>query len=237
MDLKEEKILGGAVGEHWYYASKAAALNRYLAGILYRRSLDVGSGSGFFTRHLLTTTSLEEGLCVDTGYAQDRDEWVGGKPMRKRRAYHGEPADLALFMDVLEHVDDDTGLLTFYADRLPRGAHVFITVPAFGFLWSGHDVFLGHRRRYTLASLEETVRSARLSVLRASYYFGFVFPIVAARRIMSGLRHNRVTPRSDLQRHPALVNAALRLACAAELPVLRYNRLAGLSVFCLAEKS
>ena len=63
-------------------------------------------------------------------------------------------ADLLLYMDVLEHVDDDLGLLTAYLDQLERGGRVLITVPAFDFLWSNHDIFLEHKRRYTLKQVE-----------------------------------------------------------------------------------
>jgi hypothetical protein len=33
--------------------------------------------------------------------------------------------------------------------NLPADGRVLITVPAFRFLWFGHDEFLEHRRRYT----------------------------------------------------------------------------------------
>ena len=61
-------------------------------------------------------------------------------------------------MDVLEHVDNDAGLVRHYATKVPSGAHFLVTVPAFRFLWSGHDVFLEHKRRYTLAEIEQTMR-------------------------------------------------------------------------------
>ena len=50
------------------------------------------------------------------------------------------------------------GLLRHYAAKVPSGAHFLVTVPAFRFLWSGHDVFLEHKRRYTLAEIEATMR-------------------------------------------------------------------------------
>ena len=52
-----------------------------------------------------------------------------------------------MIADVLEHVDDDLALLRQYAAKLGEGGRIVITVPAFSFLWSGHDVFLEHRRR------------------------------------------------------------------------------------------
>ena len=53
-------------------------------------------------------------------------------------------------MDVLEHVSDDVGLVREYAKRAKPGTRFVVSVPAFMWLWSGHDVFLEHHRRYTL---------------------------------------------------------------------------------------
>ena len=233
MDLKEEDILGSEIGRHWYYRSKAAALGRMVDGLAPRRLLDVGAGSGFFSRHLLAEGDAESALCVDVGYARDRDETVAGKPVRYRRDCGATDCDLVLMMDVLEHVDDDSGLVRHYAAKVPSGAHFLATVPAFRFLWSGHDVFLEHRRRYRLGEIEATMRKAGLDLVRGAYYFGFVFPLAAAVRLAA---RGEAVPKSSLRKHGALANAILATVCAAELPFLPVNRLAGLSAFVLARK-
>ena len=233
MDLKEEDILGADIGRHWYYRSKAAALRRAVAGLAPKRLLDVGAGSGFFSRHLLSETPAESALCVDIGYPADRDDSVAGKPVLYRRDAGLTDCDLVLMMDVLEHVDDDRWLVRHYADKVPAGAHFLVTVPAFAFLWSGHDVFLEHKRRYRLPEIESTMRDAGLEIVRGSYYFGFVFPLAAAVRLAG---RNTTEPRSSLKKQGALTNAALTAICTAELPLFPINRLAGLSCFVLARK-
>lgn len=233
MDLKEEDILGADIGRHWYYRSKAAALRRVVRRLGPRRLLDVGAGSGFFSRHLLTEGGAESALCVDVGYPRDRDDSVGGKPMLFRRDCGPTDCDLVLMMDVLEHVDDDVGLVRHYAGKVPSGAHFLVTVPAFRFLWSGHDVFLEHKRRYRLQEIEATMRSAGLDVVLGAYYFAFVFPLAAAVRLAT---RNDGTPRSSLKRHDAMTNTLLEAICTAELPLFPFNRIAGLSAFVLARK-
>ena len=233
MDLKEEDILGAGIGSHWYYRSKAAALRRAVGSFAPKRLLDVGAGSGFFSRHLLERTQAESALCVDIGYAADRDDRVAGKPVLYRRDTGPTDCDLVLMMDVLEHVDDDRGLVRHYADKVPGGAHFLVTVPAFEFLWSGHDVFLEHKRRYTLPEIETAMRDAGLEIVRGSYYFGLVFPLAAAVRLAE---RNTTEPRSSLKKQGALTNALLTAICAAELPLFSVNRLAGLSCFVLARK-
>jgi 2-polyprenyl-3-methyl-5-hydroxy-6-metoxy-1,4-benzoquinol methylase len=232
MDLKEEDILGGDIGRHWYYRSKAAALRRMVAGLRPQRLLDVGAGSGFFSRHLLAK-GARSALCVDIGYERDRDDSEAGKPVLYRRDCAATDCDLVLMMDVLEHVDDDAGLVRHYAAKVPSGAHFLVTVPAFRFLWSGHDVFLEHKRRYTLDEIEQTMRVAGLEVVKGAYYFGLIFPLATAVRLAT---RGDATPRSSLKKHGALSNSLLAAACTAELPLFPLNRLAGLSAFVLARK-
>src|SRR4029453_17111757 len=116
---------------------------------------------------------------------------------------------------VLEHVDDDRGLVRHYAAKVPAGAHFLATVPAFRFLWSGHDVFLEHKRRYRLGEIEATMRDARLQVVPGAYYFGFVFPLASAVRLAT---RGATAPRSSLKKHGAPINGILTAMCAAELP-------------------
>ena len=50
MDLKEEDILGEAISEHWYYRSKTSALLDYVKKLNPQSVLDIGAGSGFFSK-------------------------------------------------------------------------------------------------------------------------------------------------------------------------------------------
>ena len=233
MDLKEEDILGADIGRHWYYRSKAAALRRLVGPLGPQRLLDVGAGSGFFSRHLLANTTARSAICVDTGYAADRNDSEGGKAVLYRREVGPTDCDLVMMMDVLEHVDDDRGLLRHYVSLVPSWTWFLVSVPAFSFLWSGHDVFLEHKRRYRLPEIEEAMRSAGLKVMRGAYFFGLVFPLAAAVRLA---QRGTTEPRSSLQRHGALTNGMLTAVCSAELPFLPINRLAGLTAFVLARK-
>jgi 2-polyprenyl-3-methyl-5-hydroxy-6-metoxy-1,4-benzoquinol methylase len=206
MDLKEEDILGADIGRHWYYRSKAAALRCAVGPIAPRRLLDVGAGSGFFSRHLLAETDAQSALCVDIGYPADRDDNAAGKPVLYRRDTGPTDCDLVLMMDVLEHVDDDRELVRLYADKVPSGAHFLVTVPAFQFLWSGHDVFLEHKRRYRLADIEKTMRDAGLEVVKGAYYFGAWPPKATPRRRAASA--NKAPSRTACSPWPARSNSS-----------------------------
>ncbi len=240
MDVKEEAILGERIGDHWYYAAKGRALCDFLGGHAVDEVLDVGAGSGVFTRRLLDAGLAQRGTCVDTAYDSDRIENHGGHQIRFLRATDEVSPSLVLMMDVLEHVDDDVGLLRACTDRMPDDGRVLITVPAFQFLWSGHDVFLEHRRRYTLRQIEAVVAQAGLRVVKARYFFAALFPLVAALRLRDRwrLRAGQVEAKSQLRPASGFVNRTLVAVHDLERASLfRVNRLAGLTVFCLARRA
>jgi len=236
MDIKETEILGADAEKHWYYRSKAEAVERCLRGLAIDAVLDVGAGSGFFSRHLLTHAGAASACCVDPNYPREWQEIVAGKPLVFRRDTGSISANLVLLMDVMEHVDDDVGLLQEYVQKSLPTANFLISVPAFQWLWSSHDDFLGHRRRYTLSELENTVRGAGLEVVSGNYFYGAVFPIATAVRLLHRWPRQGTPATSDLRRHSRLVNSMLYAFCHAELSLMPYNRAFGLSLFCLARR-
>jgi hypothetical protein len=237
MDLKETDILGENIGGHWYYKSKSNAMMRLLSEASPSVILDIGAGSGFFSKKLLSSTAAKEAWCVDISYGNDSDATEAGKPVYFRRSVNKVNADLVLLMDVLEHVDDEVGLLKGYVNKVPQGAKFLISVPAFQFLWSGHDVFLDHKRRYRLNQMENVVRQAGLTVNHGAYYFGAVFPVAVAIRMANKLLQcGRDKAQSQLSQHHPFVNEILATMSSVELPFFLRNRIAGLTVFVLAEK-
>jgi hypothetical protein len=73
---------------------------------------------------------------------------------------------------VLEHVADDQRLLSFLGERyLKPTGKVIMTIPAFPILFSSHDQFLGHFRRYTIRGVKRLVEGSGLSIISCGYFF------------------------------------------------------------------
>ena len=237
MDLKETEILGGQVDTHWYYRAKAAAMTRMLRGTQVGEVMDVGAGSGFFARHLLDHGRATAAVCVDPNYADDHAEDQHGKPIRFVRSIDRFDGTLVLMMDVLEHVADDAALLAEYVARVRPGTRFLVTVPAMQWMWSGHDVFLEHYRRYSLRQIDRLVDGAGLHRIASSYYFGLTLPLAAGVRLSRRLTAGKSrAAQSDMRAFPGVLNALLWQICRAELPLFKGNKVGGLSVFALAQK-
>lgn len=239
MDLKEESFLSRDPATHWYYASKAKAAQKLLEPTRVAEILDVGAGSGVFSRIFVERGLAAAATCVDTGYSEDRTEQTKGGPIHFRRSVEGVPQRLVLFMDVLEHIDDDVAFLRSYADRMAPGTTVLITVPAFQWLWSDHDDFLEHRRRYTVGMVQDLVDKVGLRVRKLRYFFGLLFPAFVAVRLAKrvGRPSGTVAQKSDMADYTDwLNNLLIKVHDVERVLLLPVNRLCGLSVVCVAEK-
>ncbi len=238
MDLKEERAIGGDPSAHWYYISKGRAIKALLGAKPIDRLLDVGAGSGVFSKMLVEEGRATQAVCVDSNY---EDDFIGKRHTDKLayvREVDAVEADTVLMIDVIEHVDDDVALIRDYADRAAPGTRFLISVPAFQFLWSSHDEFLDHRRRYTLDSLKQSITAAGLAPVETRYFFGLLFPAAAAMRLADRAMNKQGEPEaSQLKPAPDWLNKSLvaihDLERAALFPL---NKFAGVTAFCMAEK-
>lgn len=161
---------------------------RILSEISPRHVLDVGCGDGFAGRmihHALRPTSLT-GLDV---HLTEKQLLELSEPARGITVVSSEEAllergyDLLLFLDVIEHVRNDVEFLRHYLEtRASPGAHALITAPAFQSLFTSHDTFLRHYRRYRRQDLLKAVERAGMLPLTSGYLFGSLLAPRAAEK-------------------------------------------------------
>ena len=142
---------------------------RYFARLLQPfvrgRVLEVGAGIGE-TARVLSNGRVTSWVCLepDPRLAERLgDLRLGGtvRPSAVVGDITATPAarvfDTILYIDVLEHIDDDGAELLRAAERLAGAGHLIVLSPAFGFLFSAFDRALGHHRRYTKRTLGQVV--------------------------------------------------------------------------------
>jgi len=82
--------------------------------------------------------------------------------------------DTILYIDVLEHIENDKAEIEMAASRLNPGGHLIILSPAFQSLYSKFDNAIGHYRRYTRKELISLIPgSLKLRSLRYLDSSGF----------------------------------------------------------------
>lgn len=194
MDLIEKTNDGGR--RHPWELSRADSVVRLLTSEIQPprenlRILDVGCGDGFAGRRVREALKARELVGVDAHLNEETAQSMSrpGEAFVRDATMVTGLFDLFLFLDVIEHVEDDVGLLRQYIDTgAASGARVLVTVPAFQGLFSRHDTALRHFRRYSRQQLREQLQKAGLSIERDGYWFGSLLPARAASLMMEKLR-------------------------------------------------
>lgn len=138
-------------------------VHRQVAPYLGGSVLEVGAGHGGTTK-VLCRRRHDRWVCLepDAGLAERTTESIadGTLPSFCRSVVgtvddlgDEPPFDSALYMDVIEHIEDDRAELARVAGRLKPGGHLIVLSPAHQWLFTPFDEAIGHYRRYTLKTL------------------------------------------------------------------------------------
>lgn len=179
MDLRERT--GTTTTRHPWETARAAFLIDAVDHLLQpdARVVDVGAGDAFIAAAVRARVS--DVTCFDAGFSADDVARLSALGLRASTTAPAGPFDLALLLDVLEHVDDDRGFLGAVVDRVVGGGHVLISVPCWPRLFSAHDRALAHVRRYTPATCRALAHSAGLELVRSGGFFhGLLLPRAAS---------------------------------------------------------
>ncbi|MBJ6801300.1 class I SAM-dependent methyltransferase [Geomonas propionica] len=167
----------GRSPRHPWERARAGALAALLGNTLHEgvKVLGVGCGDGYLCRTIFGGLQSKEVAAVDPDLPETRlnEEPDPGISYGRELPPARNRYDLTLIVDVLERVQDDRGYLKRVVRQhvAPKG-RVLVTVPAFEALYSGHDWFRGHYRRYRLKQVEQLAWSAGLVVVSSGYLFG-----------------------------------------------------------------
>ncbi len=238
MDLKE--LESGVNPEvHWYYQSKILPLINYTRKVLKTSQgltiVDVGSGSGFFAISLEKKfkDQIKKVYLVDINYTAEEIAETRGAKIEKVLSIPARIENgLVILMDVLEHLEDDLKMLNeIKAAAKGDNNYYFITVPAFLSLWSGHDVYLGHYRRYKIDMLNGVLNKAKYSIKNSYYLYGTLFPMVWLARKLDNMKKKEAT--SNMKPFNPLVNKVLLGLTSIDMALSSINKIAG--VTCVSE--
>ena len=233
---------------HWWYTARRDIVLSLLRPELQRkprlhdtRLLDIGCGGGGMLEWLRT---FGDAVGVDpSSAAVDHARAATGLDVRQGALPHempfrqGERFDVVTMLDVLEHIDDDAASLAAVRELLRPDGLFIITVPAFRFLWSGHDVVNEHRRRYTRHELRRRLEQAGFRIGRLSYCNTSLFLPIAAVRLLRRLG-GEGEPRPDVGRVAEPLNTMLHHLFAAERHALRVMSLPfGVSLIATARRA
>ncbi|GAB3265127.1 class I SAM-dependent methyltransferase [Nocardioides dilutus] len=228
MDDDELRRSAALEEHHWWYAGRRALVRRLMRDVPPGRAVDVGPGPGGNAAVLrdlgwqvtgVELTEVGARLCAERGL-----DVVRGDATRLPVA--DQSVDLVMSTDVWEHVEDHEAVAAESFRVLRTGGRLLVAVPAGMDMWSGHDVALGHVRRYERQELLDLVERHGFLVQDAASWNVLLRPVARLRRSRAAASGDDT---SEMEHVARPVNAGLRAVLALE-SVLPMKRFRGLSL-------
>lgn len=180
---------------HWWFSARRVLLSSIISRLTLSsnaRILEIGSGTGG-NLEMLSAFGRVSALEMD-----ETARSIANKKTLDRfdiRAgfcptdipFTNEKFDLICLFDVLEHIEKDFATLVAIKKLLADGGRILVTVPAYQWLWSKHDEFLHHKRRYSASDLRKKIIAAGLSAEKLSYFNMLLFPLAVSARLKDRL--------------------------------------------------
>lgn len=235
---------------HWWFRWRFDLISNVLSSLgngKPLRILDAGCGTGQMLKCL---EAHGDAIGLDTssqaiGYARERGVKRLVQGSITAPPFRAGSFDCVVSLDVIEHVDDDIGILKKLHEVVKPGGFLVITVPAFKTLWSEHDEINQHKRRYRANELSELITDAGFDIQRVTYCNTALFlPVLATRKGKNLLRSLRKSRRanpdaleSDLIEYPGPINTALYWLLRAETKLMQHTNLPfGVSILAVAQR-
>jgi SAM-dependent methyltransferase len=240
MDRDYELQTHRAEDRHWWYRGRRVVLERVIDDLRLparARILDAGCGSGRnmleLARHgRVTGIELSE---TSVALARERGmgEVIAGSVLEM--PFEAGSFDLAASLDVIEHLEDDIGALRELRRVVTPGGALLVTVPAYQWLWSGHDEVNHHFRRYTRRSLQRAGERAGWQQVRTTYFNSLLLPAAIMLRVLDRFSRKTTESSLDLWVPPAPLNWLLERPLQLEAALIaRGGRIpAGLSLLAV----
>lgn len=262
MDLIEARQFDSArTRRHPWEIARLAHVRRLIARSVTlppgSLACDVGCGDTFIAEALAREYPHAAFYAVDTAFTDDAITTFSARhaveapnlrlfaSLERAESAAAGPASLVLLMDVIEHIESDVAFLRTVTSSplVDQTTRLLITVPAVQALFSAHDRFLGHYRRYSKRRLRDAARQAGLEVLEAGSFFATLLVARAVQTLAERLGAAGRQPEGVAGWHggraaTSLVTAGLRLDAAAGDLLRRAGvGVPGLSIYAVCRAS
>ncbi len=239
---------------HWWPKSRAIVLSYFLdrisQGKKENKILEIGCGGGgnfFFLKQFGELTAIEP----DENLIKIAQRHSYAKILKGSLPYEipaiDEQFDIIALIEVLEHIEEDRAAIERIKGLLSDNGHLIITVPAFMFLWSEHDIYFQHKRRYTKKQLEKLLSDAGYNIVFCSYFNFLAFiPVLILRKtgvlnLIKRIKRKKADAANclsdtDISRG-GIIGAIFTFLAKIEAFLLRYIKFPfGVSILLIAKK-
>lgn len=228
---------------YWWHVGRLKIIQTYLARIKGNRQnmtiLNIGCGTGG------TIDMLEQfGLTENVDISEEAIKFMKQRGYQRLTKIDGTSLpfksrsfDVVGAFDVLEHIEEEHDALLEWRRVIKNDGAILITVPAYQWLWSGHDESLHHKRRYTMQRLARAAHKAGLQLEKKSYAIVFSLPLVVGFRFLNKLLGSKAGTETSYVDLPAWLNRLFTKLLHLEATFHRHISFpAGTSVIAILRK-
>lgn len=196
MEKQEYIKMAEQESTYWWYVGRIHIVKAQLKKVQQElgsdkklRILNVGSGTGGTIPMLQEFGEVFNVDVSDQALGMLKEQGIKNlhKITDSKLPFKDSYFDIAIAMDVLEHIKDDSEALNEWSRVIKQSGRLVLTVPAYQWLWSEHDESLHHFRRYTASNLHRLFNQANFRVRKRSYMIMFSFPLVVGYRFLASI--------------------------------------------------
>jgi hypothetical protein len=188
MDIKEKGVSEGGVARHPWEISRLGfmldAIKKSFPTDPPASILDIGSGDAFIIDSLSEYYPAAQLAGVDINLPEPlaREKYTVHTSLE---TVPERNFALVTMFDVIEHIENDAGFIKDVAERfMGSDSLLFITVPMHRFLFSKHDRWLNHYRRYSSESLHNLAGDCSMEIIAQGQFFFSLFIVRAVQKFL-----------------------------------------------------
>lgn len=245
--MNPEAYLEMATAEsfHWYFIGRRSIIKTLLLETISKNTrikiLEIGCGTGGNLDLLnnfgevKATECNDEARTIAINKTNSRYKIKYGL-LPNMLPYEGEKFDLICLFDVLEHIEEDCNSLIEINKLLEDDGRIILTVPAYQFLFSEHDKYLHHKRRYSKKALLTLAKKTNLIPVKISHFNFFLFPLAFLMRFFDNFFDTNFSSQSS--KSIPIYNKIFSMIFKYESFILKFiNFPFGLSLYIILKKT
>jgi len=233
---------------HWWFVGKRKIFlffwKKFVSGNRSKdiKILDIGCGDGSYIK---TINKIGYKNTYGVDFANEAIGFCKEKRVKNIRLHNMENGlpffennffDVVVMLDSLEHIKNENKILEEINRILKPGGVILINVPAHQFLWSHHDEYLHHQRRYSKKYFTKKMNDHNFKIKRLTFTNFFIFLpgflIILLKRYIT---KSKVI--ADTQEINVVLNPILKLLYDMEIFLLHFaNFPFGFSLFAVVKK-